>query len=360
MTVPGVSVIICCHNSASRLPATVRHIALQQVPYHVHWEFIIINNNSTDQTAAVALKEWDRYRTNISLRIIDEPVPGLSHARARGFAEARYDYVLMCDDDNWLSHDYVAEAFDIMQKNPNIAALGGLGKLVYEINPPDFIRQSYIFAAGKQAPASGKVKINIVYGAGCVIRKSAYVTLKSVGFRSFLIDRKGTELSSGGDHELCYALAILGYDIWYDERLSFSHFITKERLTWDYFVRYARESSRCYDVLTSYKMVAASNAAAEHAFWVILRDWFFCIRTLIRTNLKRILVPSSSTEAKLLYFRHVVFKYKTIGYFNNFSQIVKNHREIVNFKKVCERFIKTTKPSSPKKYQEIIRSLFSL
>jgi glycosyltransferase involved in cell wall biosynthesis len=359
MIVPGISVIICCHNSATRLPATVRHIALQQIPIGLPWEFIIVNNNSTDDTTSIAQQEWNKYNTNIPLRIVNEPTPGLSHARAKGFTEARFDFVLMCDDDNWLRHDYVAQAYNIMVEHHNIAALGGFGNLVYEINPPEFIRQSYIFAAGKQAPTSGKVTINKVYGAGCVIRKSAYEKLREVGFKSFLIDRKGTELSSGGDHELCYALAILGYDIWYDERLRFSHFITKERLTWDYFIRYAKESSRCYDVLTSYKMVAALNTASEQAFWVILRDWFFCIRKLVKVNIQRLITASEGTEAKLLYFKHVVYKYKTIGYLKNFRQIVRNHSNIVKFKKVCEQYAATHRPASKNRYQEIFRSLFS-
>jgi glycosyltransferase involved in cell wall biosynthesis len=358
MITPGISVIICCHNSSARLPETIRHIAHQQVPAGVPWEFIIIDNASTDTTAATSLTEWKKYSVPFRLRVVYEPVAGLSYARAKGFSEAKYDFVLLCDDDNWLEPDYVATAYSIMLENPNIAALGGLGKLVYEQEAPDFIKASHIFAAGKQAPASGKVKINKVYGAGCIIRKSAYEALQRVGFKSFLIDRKGTELSSGGDHELCYALAILGYDVWYDDRLQFSHFITKDRLTWDYFIRYARESSRCFDVLTSYKMVAASNAASNRAFWVILRDLFYSIRTHISTNLKRAFLSRQTTQAQLLYFKHIVFKYKIIAYFKNFPKIVRNHREIVKFKKACE--LANVAQSKKKNYQEILRSLFSL
>jgi hypothetical protein len=56
-------------------------------------------------------------------------------------------------------------------------------------------------------------------------------------------------MSSGGDDELCYALRLLGYKIWYDERLYFKHFIPKDRLTWDYVKRFFQGSAKANIVL---------------------------------------------------------------------------------------------------------------
>jgi len=44
-------------------------------------------------------------------------------------------------------------------------------------------------------------------------------------------------LSSGGDSELCLVILFLGYELYYDERLRFTHFIPKERLSWSYCVK---------------------------------------------------------------------------------------------------------------------------
>ena len=246
----GVSIIICCYNGANRLPETIRHIARQRVPAYVPWELILVDNGSTDDSALVARMEWRKHRVDTYLKVVLEPEPGLSNARARGFREARYEYAIMCDDDNWLEDTYVSCVYDLMSENPKIGALGGLGKLVFEV-PPPAPELDFIFAAGPQASCPGKVPENKLYGAGCVIRQSAYENLLRKGFRSLLIDRRGRELSSGGDYEICLALAVVGYDIWYDDRLRFTHFITRERLTWPYLKRYARKTSRCFNVITS-------------------------------------------------------------------------------------------------------------
>jgi glycosyltransferase involved in cell wall biosynthesis len=333
----GVSIIICCHNGARRLPETVRHLAEQQVPAHVPWEFILVDNHCSDNSVALAEAIWTAYHPVGEMRVVKEPRLGLSHARTRGFEEAQYEFMIMCDDDNWLANDYVATTYAIMSTKPSIAALGGIGKLQFEITPPKWIEYANIFAAGPQADQSGKVFKNRVYGAGCVIRKSAYLKLQNLGYRSFLSDRKGAALTSGGDYELCYALAILGYDIWYDERLKFDHFITRERLTWEYFMRYARESSLCFDVLTSYKMIAAGMAAHKLSLVVISRDFFFCVRTFIKINFRRAFTAAGSTKGRMLYFKHVVFFNKIISYLGKYKAMVKYHQEIMEFKETCER-----------------------
>ena len=105
MKLQGVSIIICCHNGAERLSETIRHIARQRVPVYVPWELLIVDNGSTDSSAQVARTEWQKHRVDTYLRIVKEPMLGLSNARARGFQEARYEYMVLCDDDNWLDED---------------------------------------------------------------------------------------------------------------------------------------------------------------------------------------------------------------------------------------------------------------
>ncbi|MEX2234091.1 MAG: glycosyltransferase [Cyclobacteriaceae bacterium] len=356
MKLQGVSIIICCHNGSNRLPETIRHIARQRVPAWVPWELLIVDNGSTDDSAAVARTEWQKHRVDTYMRIVKEPVLGLSYARARGFREARYEYMIMCDDDNWLEEDYVSHVYEILSEKPNIGALGGFGKLVYEIDPPA-VELSYIFAAGEQAPRSGKVMENKVYGAGCVIRHCAYQKLLGSGFKSLLTDRRGTELSSGGDYELCFALAIMGYDIWYDDRLRFTHFVTRERLTWEYYLRYAYESSKCFNVLTSYKMVAANAEITRTPWLVVFRNFLVCSKIFFSINLKR-LVASQQCLKQSLYFRHLLFKYKLMAYFVKFHEIVKTHELILKFQNSCRPPQHVLKPMETKVYAPWLRLSF--
>jgi glycosyltransferase involved in cell wall biosynthesis len=331
----GVSIVICCYNGAARLPETIHHIAQQSVPSDVPWEFILIDNASTDNSAELTRSLWAGYNILTPLHVVFEPQPGLSHARSKGFESARYDFVIMCDDDNWLQNDYVALVYKIMIDKPKVAALGGWGMLAYEIEPPEWIDKAYIFAAGPQAAKTGKTRGSKLYGAGCVIRKSHYITLLHYGFKSLLSDRKGIELSSGGDYELCYAFTIAGYDLWYDERLKFVHFITKERLTWEYFVRYAKESSKCFDVLEAYKFVAIYRI--KNVRMIRVKDFLYCLRIFIKINFKRLIVKEDSTKGRILYFKHIEFKYKLRTLLKDAGRMQMYHREVLQFKAKVNR-----------------------
>ena len=352
----GVSIIICCHNGASRLRETIRHIAMQRVPGHIPWELVLIDNGSTDDSAAIASTEWEKYDAPASLRIIDEPAVGLSYARARGFREAWYEYIVMCDDDNWLADDYVSSAFDIMSERSNIGALGGIGKLVFEIDPP-LPEVCYIFAAGPQAAHSGKVEANKLYGAGCVVRYSAYQKLLRSGFKSLLTDRLGAELTSGGDYELCFALAIVGYDIWYDERLRLYHFITRERLTWAYLMKYAHESSKSFNVISSYKMVLANGRLSGVPWLAVFRNFLSCCRIFLAIAAQYI-IERQPDRKKAVYFRQVIFAQKLIAYVLKFPDMVATHKEILAFQHSCRPTQHLLKATVPKDFLQSLRISF--
>lgn len=252
----GVSIVICCYNSALRLPETLRHIARQQVKANTPWETIVVNNASTDQTKEIAQQLWNSEQCAAPFTIVDELQPGLSHARHCGFETARYEYVLFCDDDNWFSELYVQTVYETMSANPGIGVLGGKGIDVCEVPAPDwFYRYVYpIYAIGDQSEESGEVPayLGTLYGAGTTFRKSIYYKLISCGFLSKLTDRKGKEISSGGDTELCYAYRICGYKLWYESKQTFKHFIPADRLNWNYVKRFYRGSAKTANILSPY------------------------------------------------------------------------------------------------------------
>lgn len=251
----GISVIICCYNSAKRLPETLRHLAQQKVSATLDWEIVVVNNNSTDTTESDAISLWQSFSNDTSLIVVNESYPGLSHAREKGMSIAHYDLFLWCDDDNWLCDTYVQTAFNVMEQQPEIGALGGWCDAAFDgVKPEWFDVQSRYFAVSKQGRFSGDItrKKGCVYGAGMVLRKTHWLQLKELGFKHLLSDRVGKSLSSGGDTEYCYALRLLGYKIWYDERLYFKHYMAQERLELKYVSRIRKAMSRSNFILWPY------------------------------------------------------------------------------------------------------------
>jgi glycosyltransferase involved in cell wall biosynthesis len=257
----GVSIIICCYNSAVRLPETLHHIAMQQVPESILWEVIVVNNNSTDNTSEVAIQVWKKYNLCTQFRVINETNPGLSNARRAGILSAQYKYSLFCDDDNWLAHDYIKTAFRIMESHNEIGVLGGKSTAVCEIEPPTWFEEKKVgYAVGQQASQNGDItEKQHVWGAGAVLITTFLSVIYKSGINSLVCDRKGKELTSGGDFEISVWFIIAGYKLWYDDKLTFKHYIPKERLTEDYVAK-LWEGFYCSDgILSAYKRLVQFN-----------------------------------------------------------------------------------------------------
>ena len=263
----GISVIICTYNGAQRLPKTIEHIARQEVDPQIKWEVIIINNNSTDNTKEIAQEEWDKYNLNVPFRVIDEPRQGLSYARQRGIKEALYEYLLFCDDDNWLSKNYVNKAYEIMENHPEVGAAGGQSEAITDGQFPQwFEKYKSSYAVGKQGKKTGIITHRgLLWGAGLIIRKSLLEEAERLDFKSFLTGRKGNELLAGDDSEMCKWIILLGYELWYDEDLKFIHYIASHRLTLDYLkkihegFRKSAEYLQKYDTLITVKSLERSK-----------------------------------------------------------------------------------------------------
>jgi glycosyltransferase involved in cell wall biosynthesis len=298
---PGVSVIICCYNSASRLPETLGHLAAQQLPEAFSWEIILVDNASSDTTKETALNLWSkkaRPEDKERLRVVDQPVKGLSHARAKGVEVSRYNVVLFCDDDNWLSDNYVIDSFRIMSSDPKIGALGGSGSAVSDVVlPPWFEKYKGCYACYPQASNDGELKgaSAFLYGAGLVVRRECFDILSSKDFSPILADRTGTKLTSGGDTELSYAIRLIGFKLWFSDKLKFNHFLPAGRLTDEYLYRLISSMSYCSGVLITYNY-AIEGKSANFSVWA--KDSFYQMTFFLKA-LGKFIVGKRSFDSRL-------------------------------------------------------------
>ena len=296
----GISIILCCHNSATRLPATLKHLAAQQLADDTSCELILVNNVSSDDTVTVAQKKWAQYPSSIiNFKIVNEDTPGLSFAREKGIQSATHEIIVFCDDDNWLSPDYVMTAYKFMQDHPKVAALGGQSQANANVPLPtwfDNVKNHY--AVGKQAPASGDVtQRTFLWGSGIVIRKSLY--LKAFhNFPSLLTGRKGNELSSGEDSEMCLRFILMGYHLYYLEQLQFTHFMETSRLSEAYYQRMSDGFVSAYHQMSDYRQQMAYHqlSPAKKYKEGLMSGLRLIIHAL--TGIKRWDIP---TETKKLY-----------------------------------------------------------
>jgi len=107
-----VSLVICTYNRSRILERTLTSVVAQEVPAHISWEAIVVDNASTDDTPRVV----ERFAASCPhLRYVREPESGISHARNRGLKEFAGDLLCFIDDDVTVDPDHVLKAYAAWQ-----------------------------------------------------------------------------------------------------------------------------------------------------------------------------------------------------------------------------------------------------
>ncbi|MBC7887154.1 MAG: glycosyltransferase family 2 protein [Ferruginibacter sp.] len=234
----GFSIVICCYNSQNKIIETLEHIALLEAE-NILLEVLVIDNGSNDLTKIKA----DEFLKNtvINYTILEEPKIGKANALMLGCDSARYDKMIVCDDDVLLNSDYLVVADKIYSDHPGIGILGGRGKLKTGIQTPDwFDIYGPAFAIGRQWGCSGDItsQKGYIWGAGSIINKKAWADIKNNGFTIFYTGLKaGNRAMAGEDAELGVWVVDAGYQLYYLEELVYIHNISIDRINWSYLLQ---------------------------------------------------------------------------------------------------------------------------
>jgi glycosyltransferase involved in cell wall biosynthesis len=291
----GISVVICAYNSSSRIEPTLRSLFAQHLP-GVPFEIIVVDNASTDHTALLCNELRERFSFKGRFNIVTEKQSGLNYARLKGLQTSLYNWVLFCDDDNHLFPDYLQTAWNILNGNESIGALGGTGIPLFEEEEPGwFVRYGHSFATGEQSAADGKLtqKPAELYGAGTFFRKDLLLRIFENGFETIMTDRKGAQLVSGGDVEWCYLVQLAGYEIWYSSQLKFYHLMPAGRMKWEYYLRLKQGIASGTAKLYAYLPFFKTKNPSVIAFWTLyLRHSFLSLLLWIHFAIRKKIQPS--------------------------------------------------------------------
>lgn len=101
MDKPLVSVIIPVYNVEKYLPQCLDSVLAQT---YTNIEVICVNDGSPDNSIAILRKYESKDKR---IRILEIDNHGLSYARNTGTADARGDYIMYLDSDDWIDHDTI-------------------------------------------------------------------------------------------------------------------------------------------------------------------------------------------------------------------------------------------------------------
>lgn len=110
---PELSVVLCTYNNAESLKRTLEQLNEQTFCSNFSVEYIIVDNNSTDNTA-ITIKKFCEKNSLFSYAF--EEKQGLSHARNAGTTTAKGKYLLFTDDDAEIPKNWIQEYIDIIQQ----------------------------------------------------------------------------------------------------------------------------------------------------------------------------------------------------------------------------------------------------
>jgi len=231
------SVALCTHNPRVDYLARVIAAVAQQDIAPPAFEFFIIDNGSTVPVADVPCVR------DAGVRVVAEPLLGLTAARQRAAEVARGEWIVFVDDDNVLERDYLARARELCADR-RIGMLSGEIVPEFEVAPARWFRRFQDTLGLRSSPSEQlyltsvpRVDALFPIGAGCCIRAELLRRYFSGLTDSTRIEgRRGDSLSSSEDLDIGLFAISQGFLVGTSARLRVTHLIPAKRVSYEYLV----------------------------------------------------------------------------------------------------------------------------
>jgi glycosyltransferase involved in cell wall biosynthesis len=286
---PMVTVIIPTHNPDPERLRLALHGLRSQTLDAARWETLIVDNASTLFPDAA----WFVTHAPNRSRVVREAALGLSAARRRGFQEAAGECAVLVDDDNVLAPDYLEQVLAIFAHHPKVGAAGGRTRPRFDEDPPAWAHEFFPLLALRDLGDRKKVSEGLrpegaahnqypafaPIGAGMALRRRAWdvwLARPALG----LCDRRGNELSSGGDNDIVLCAMRGGWEVGYFPELALTHLIPRGRFDPHYLERLNYGIQRSWmQVLTHHEanpwtgLTPVGAALRKAKAWLTYRAW---------------------------------------------------------------------------------------
>ena len=231
-----LSLIIPTFNRSELLLQTLQSVAEQSASAG-EWECVVVNNNSTDDTAE-CFEKFCETCPNLNIRMVFEANQGLSYARNRGIRESVGEYMAFIDDDEHIAKDFISSYISLFDTMPEAVAAGGPIVAEYPAGAPRWMSRFTERPIANTLYLGDKVREfpvgKIPGGGNMALRRSA---VKRYGVFDISLGRKGGNLVGGEESDLFERLQIAGARYFYVPGAVMYHIIIPEKLTDDYFER---------------------------------------------------------------------------------------------------------------------------
>jgi len=228
-----MTVAVCCYNAAEYLETLIRQLETLHCP--IPFEILIVDNNSTDDTAGVV--ENLSKDSRVPVRYVIERQQGIPFARNRAIDESLHnDFLAFIDSDELPESKWLASAYRGLDSQ-QAECVGGKIELNLP-NRPDWLGDSLLPFLGKVD--HGDIPIRVV-------DRSTPVWSGNVAYRTALFDdglrfdtrynRKGSGVGGGEDAIMFRGLLNRKCHIRYEPEMCITHLIPDSKLQRTYFLK---------------------------------------------------------------------------------------------------------------------------
>lgn len=164
---PTVSVVIPAYNESKVIEVCLTALTAQTQPAD---EIIIVDNNSADDTVAIA-------QAFPGVRVVAESRQGITYARTTGFNEARMDIIARIDADTVVSPRWVETIRSEFRKHTDVDALAG-NAAVAEFSPAGRFWATWWYSTFRRWHEKSIGVSPMMYGYNCALRRSAWESIR--------------------------------------------------------------------------------------------------------------------------------------------------------------------------------------
>lgn len=233
-----ISIVVCTYNRAMLLGCALQSLAKFDLEASL-CEIIVVDNNSIDNTSHIV----DEMSANISnLRYVKEANQGLSHARNRGWREARGEYVAYIDDDARACPDWLETMADFIRRRPKEEAFGGPYAAFAQVPIPQWYPPGYgswDLGDEERVISVGKEWLN---GTNMVFKRTL---LERVGGFNTRLGMSGDTVAYGEETRLLLELDRRGVPVYYVPQMKVEHLLASYKISLRWLLNSAFQNGRC-------------------------------------------------------------------------------------------------------------------
>ncbi|WP_353121608.1 glycosyltransferase family 2 protein [Dysgonomonas capnocytophagoides] len=228
------SFITCTYNRDKYIGQTLQSVCDQKYPDN-NYEIIVIDNNSTDNTASIC-EEFRAEYPNKNFRYVKEMNQGLSFALNRGIKEAQGEFLIFVDDDETIIPEHLERLDNHLRTYPEAVLCGTPVIPVYEIPEPKWMSRFTQRLIGGYFDQGKEVKIleakNYPGTGHTIIKKELY---ERYGNYNTELGRKGTSLIGAEDKDMFNRLKNNNIVCYYLPDIPIYHHIPPNKMTDEFF-----------------------------------------------------------------------------------------------------------------------------